>query len=191
MATTTNYGWTKPTVGGNSNTWGDEINTDLDGIDSTVKAVSDVANAALPKAGGTMTGALTNASGFVGPLTGNASGSSGSCTGNAATASTANTVSDAAITPAKMSAGHPTWDGSGNVTVNGQLVVEGSQPGAPNFNLRIESGFIILQLGATAGVSWDSGTGKLFLVNGSQNVASIDGSGNMILKGTLTQNGTP
>lgn len=58
MSTTTNYGWTKPTVGGDTDAWGGELNTDLDSIDATVFAVSGVANAALPKAGGTMTGAL-------------------------------------------------------------------------------------------------------------------------------------
>jgi len=41
MADTTNYRWTKPTVGGSSNGWGDTLNLDLDLIDSTMKAVSD------------------------------------------------------------------------------------------------------------------------------------------------------
>lgn len=62
---TTNYGWTKPTVGADTNTWGGLLNADLDGIDSTVFAVSGVANAALPKAGGTMTGAILHAVGSV------------------------------------------------------------------------------------------------------------------------------
>ena len=56
--TTTNYGWTKPTIGGDSGNWGNELNTTLDSVDTTVKAVSDVANAALPAAGGVMTGRL-------------------------------------------------------------------------------------------------------------------------------------
>ena len=67
------------------------------------------------------TGVLT-ATGFAGPITGNvtgnASGSSGSCTGNAATASTATTVSDNAITLAKMAPGTDgnliTYDTSGD-----------------------------------------------------------------------------
>ena len=37
--TTTNYGWTKPTVGGSDDVWGDQINADLDGIDSIVHGI--------------------------------------------------------------------------------------------------------------------------------------------------------
>lgn len=60
---TANFGWTKPTIGGDSNSWGSELNSDLDSIDSTVFAIQGTANAALPKSGGTLTGALNEMSG--------------------------------------------------------------------------------------------------------------------------------
>lgn len=62
---TSNYGWVKPEVGGSSTTWGNKINAGLDNIDAAVKArqteaaaAQATANAALPKAGGTMAGAI-------------------------------------------------------------------------------------------------------------------------------------
>jgi len=58
MAVTVNYSWTKPTVAGDTDAWGGELNADLDSIDSTVFTVSGIASAALPKAGGVMTGKI-------------------------------------------------------------------------------------------------------------------------------------
>ncbi len=46
MASTANYGWTKPVVGGDADAWGGEINTNFDGIDTTVFAkLSDASTA--------------------------------------------------------------------------------------------------------------------------------------------------
>jgi hypothetical protein len=56
MATTTNYGWTLPLVGGDSGAWGTVNNNAIIAIDARIKLVSDIADAALPKAGGVMTG---------------------------------------------------------------------------------------------------------------------------------------
>ena len=62
---TSNYNLVKPEVGASTNTWGTKINSNADTIDSQLKTNADAAaaaqstaNAALPKAGGTMTGTL-------------------------------------------------------------------------------------------------------------------------------------
>lgn len=47
---TTNYSLTKPEIGGSNDSWGTKINANLDVLDTTIKAVSNVANAALPAA---------------------------------------------------------------------------------------------------------------------------------------------
>lgn len=58
MATTTNYGWTKPDVGGSTGAWGGILNSALDAVDAAVFSVSGVASAALSRAGGIMSGRL-------------------------------------------------------------------------------------------------------------------------------------
>lgn len=48
--TTTNYGWVKPEVGASPDTWGTKLDANWDAVDTTVKAVSVLASAALPAA---------------------------------------------------------------------------------------------------------------------------------------------
>lgn len=56
MAVTLNYSWTYPTVGADLDTWGGIINQAFIDADADLQAVQTVADAALSRAGGTMTG---------------------------------------------------------------------------------------------------------------------------------------
>lgn len=177
-STTTNYGWTKPTVGADENTWGGLINGDLDSIDTDLKAVSDVADGAVPKAGGTMTGALTNSSGFVGPLTGTAS--------NATLAATASTVTNGVITPAKLSTGGPSWDGAGNVSATSGFAAPHLQAGSggvtvnndTNFTLNFASGnTCVLTCDSDASFAYNRSTKKFEFFVGNTLVGTVDSTG--------------
>lgn len=53
-STTANYNLTKPEVGGSQDSWGDKDNANLDVIDATMKAISDVADAAKAEADGAL-----------------------------------------------------------------------------------------------------------------------------------------
>jgi len=60
---TDNYNWNLPDVAGDVGAWGALLNAiigdDVTGIDAVLQAVSDVADAALPLAGGVLTGEVT------------------------------------------------------------------------------------------------------------------------------------
>lgn len=56
---TTNYGWTLPVIDGSLNDWGNILNTAIEAIDGDLNTADTLAIAALPKTGGTMTGAMT------------------------------------------------------------------------------------------------------------------------------------
>lgn len=61
--TTTNYGFDLPVVGASAGTWGTSLDANWTAIDGYLFTVSGVANAALPKAGGNMTGPINLATG--------------------------------------------------------------------------------------------------------------------------------
>lgn len=60
---TDNYNWSLPDVGGDVGAWGAMLRTiigdDATGIDALLQAISDVADAAMPTAGGAFTGEVT------------------------------------------------------------------------------------------------------------------------------------
>ncbi len=62
MATTANYGWEIPTQGADAGAWGTKLNAIFTkssaplGLDEVIDAISTIADAALPKAGGVFTG---------------------------------------------------------------------------------------------------------------------------------------
>lgn len=55
---TSAFGWNPPNVAGDSGSWGTILNTLIDDVDSDLNDVKTTADAALPKAGGTMTGPI-------------------------------------------------------------------------------------------------------------------------------------
>jgi hypothetical protein len=100
--TTPNYGLTKPEVGASEDTWGTKINTNLNLIDTQMKVSDDrsaanttTANAALPKAGGAMTGPITTNSTFDGV---DVAARDAVLTTTTNTANAANTTANAAAT---------------------------------------------------------------------------------------------
>ena len=100
--TTPNYGLTKPEIGASEDTWGTKINTNLNLIDTQMKVSDDrsaanttVANAALPRAGGAMTGPITTNSTFDGV---DVAARDAVLTTTTNTANTANTTANAAAT---------------------------------------------------------------------------------------------
>ena len=100
--TTPNYGLTKPEIGASEDTWGTKINTNLNLIDTQMKVSDDrsaanttTANAALPRAGGAMTGPITTNSTFDGV---DVAARDAVLTTTTNTANAANTTANAAAT---------------------------------------------------------------------------------------------
>lgn len=78
---------------------------------------------------------------------------------------TVNTVSDGAITPAKLSTGGPSWDASGNLVVSGGIQ-----------GIGIQSAGVSVYTGIVTALNF-VGTGNTFAVNGTTVDISISGGG--------------
>lgn len=127
---TTNYNLTKPEVGASADTWGTKINVNLDALDTALKAVSDVANAA--KALTDTATALNTASALV-RRDGSGNFAAGTITaalaGNASTATALATGRTISLT-GDVSYTSPAFDGSGNVTAAATLATVNANVGS-------------------------------------------------------------
>jgi hypothetical protein len=170
---TTNYAWTKPEVGADTNAWGTHINGDLDGIDGTLFTVSGVASAALPRTGGVMNGVLQLGAGTV-----SAPGLAWQAENNTgfyyiASHTFAATVNSSAVLTF----------GLGGVTANGTLTVTGLATfnGAQTYNAPVD---LVGSTAAAAGINISPGVAPTTPQNGD---AWVTATGFFIRVNAVTQ----
>jgi len=154
MATfTTNYNFALPIVGSDKNAWGQFLNTNWQTIDTLLKTATDTSNAALPKAGGTMTGFITlnaNPTAVLHPVTKQYADAADAALSTRVT--TAQTTADTAVANAATAqttanARVPT---AGDATKTGALTVTGTF--TANGDITATSGRINLIAAANGGV---------------------------------------
>lgn len=119
MPTTANYGFTTPTIGSATDTWGGLINDAFDGVDAQLFRVEGLVSGKLNLTGGTLTGILNGTSiilttsltapAIVGTLTGNV-------IGNATTSTTLSTPRNFSLTGI-VTASAQSFNGSANVVL--------------------------------------------------------------------------
>ena len=108
--TTTNYVMVKPEVGASNDSWGTKTNGNWDIADVRLKVTFDLANAAMPKAGGAFTAGITGTSaGFSGAVSGASGAFTGAVTGATGTFSGALSSASIASTGAITQGGSQVW----------------------------------------------------------------------------------
>lgn len=141
--TTTNYSFTKPEVGASEDTWGTKLNANWDSIDSSLKAVSDIANAAAATLGDLGVTATATELNYVDGVTSNVQtqlDAKAALAGSASQAFSASTLNattvdlgDWTITEsagvlyfATLGVNKMKLDASGNLTVTGDVTAAGT-----------------------------------------------------------------
>lgn len=106
-----------------------------------------------------------------------------------------------AITPAQLTEGAPTWDEDGALTAGGAMAAAALIALGTTFLKGNGSDFQIRHVGTLISIdfslvshhalTYDLSNGKLTLFTNNIPVFSVDISGNVVAKGTITQNGSP
>lgn len=146
MPTTTNFAWTTPVDGGSPGVWGGILNAAFAAADASLQLVKVTADAALPKAGGTLTGE-------VGVKTANAVVSSLGSVSGAVTLDLANADYFKVIRANAITFTFTGWPVSGLVEF---VIVE------------IDCNGNIQGVNWPAAVKWDGGTAPTVQINGFQ-----------------------
>ena len=160
--TTTNYSLIKPEIGASEDTWGQKVNDNFDSIDSQMKANAD----AIASNDTDITALQTNKANLASPAL------TGTPTAPTVTPNTDNTTKLA--TTAFVQSALSNVDLTTKASLNGDA--------AQNFSANNFNGTSLVLGSFTI---YDSGT-YLYVKYGSNNIARLDSSGNLVVEGNIT-----